>query len=113
MNPWLATADGATVGQCGPEGGLIVLDESTSTGVRLLLEEAPERSFYSVTAIIPDWMVHPRFFDTRAAADLAYEEMRAPLLALSNDLPVPRPPPGHKDTYAGGAKLAAFMTRYS
>lgn len=107
------TAGGATLGQEGPEGGTIVRDESTPRGVRILLEGDPGRSFYSVTCIIPDWLVHPRFFDAEGPAVAALEEMKAPLEALGRTLPEARPPPGHPDTWAAGARLTAFISRFS
>lgn len=113
MDQWVVTASGATIGQAGPEGGFIERDESTDRGVRILLEAEAERSFYSVTSYIPDWMAHPRFFDTRAAAEAAYEEMKQPLLELAAEVPELRPRPGAPETYAVGAKLAAFTVRFA
>ena len=112
MSTWKPTAGGATIGQPGPEGGVIDRDESTSEGLRILLESDPARNFYSVTCVIPEWLVHPRFFDARGPADLAYEEMKAPLRELAAQIPFPRPPPGSKETWEAGAKLSAFTTRF-
>lgn len=108
-----ATADGATLGQAGPEGGTIVRDEATSRGVRILLEADAGRSFYSVTCIIPDWLVHPRFFDAPGLAEAALEEMKGPLVALAATLPETRPPPGDPETWAAGTRLTAFISRFS
>lgn len=112
MEQWEITAGGSTIGQSGPEGGFIERDESTARGLRILLETEPSRSFYSVTCFIPDWLVHPRFFDSREAAEAAYAEMRIPLEELAGQIPELRPPPAHPDTYAAGQKLAAFTVRF-
>lgn len=112
MAAWEPTAQGATVGHDGPEGGFIERDESTPSGIRLIFEADASRSFYSVTCFIPDWLMHARFFDKREDALFAYEAMRVPLEELARALPERRPPPGHADTFAAGAKLAEFTVRF-
>ncbi|MBX5484607.1 MAG: hypothetical protein IRZ16_22515 [Myxococcaceae bacterium] len=110
---WTQTADGSTLGQPGPEGGVIARDESAARGVRLLVEEDPSRTFYSVTAMIADWMAHARFFDNRADADRAFEEMKPALMELAAKLPEVRPPPADPETWRNGALLSAFVTHFA
>ena len=110
---WAPTAGGTTLGAAGPEGGSIDLDESLESGVRILLESDAPRGFYSVTCIIPDWMVYPRHFDAWEKAEQAYREMKEPLAELASQIPENRPPPGHPDTLKAGQKLIAFTVRFA
>jgi hypothetical protein len=112
MSAWSPTAAGSTLGQEGPQGGPITLDEENERGFRLILELDASRSFFAVTVSIPEWMMYARFFGSAEEAGAALPAMREALDALVPGIPERRTPPGDPRTYEVGATLSAFMTRF-
>ncbi len=82
---WHAFDGGASAGQQGSEGGVIVLDEEHADGARITLERDGHAP-WSITCGVYGWMLHTRFFSSRDEAVAALEPMRQGLEAiLSND----------------------------
>src|SRR5690349_18538282 len=98
MSAWSETASGSTLGQEGPQGGPIVLDDQNERGFRLILEVDASRSLFAVTVSIPDWLMYARFFGSGEQARGALPEMREALDALAPSVPERRTPPGDERT---------------
>ena len=109
---WRPTEGGSTLGLMGAEGGTIVRDESHPAGLRLTLEEDPERSFHVLTCGVSGWLVHRRYFTSDAEAAVAWDEMGPALVALARQLPASGPKGLDPATREAGARLGAFLARY-
>ncbi|QRK10486.1 hypothetical protein JQX13_10555 [Archangium violaceum] len=109
---WRPVEEGRTLGLGGAEGGTIVRDEEHPAGLRLTLEEDPERSFYALTCGISGWLVHARHFGSEAESHAAWDEMKPALVELAMQLPA-GPRRLDEATREAGAKLGAFMARFS
>ncbi|HEU0053945.1 MAG TPA: hypothetical protein VFQ39_12255 [Longimicrobium sp.] len=85
-NEWSPVDGGATLGQEGSEGGVIVRDDEHPLGARATLERggfAP----WSITCGLYGWMVHTIFFRERAEAEAAMEVVEAELAAILEAIP--------------------------
>jgi hypothetical protein len=79
---WYPFENGATVGQKGSEGGVILRDEEHPQEARITLERGGRAAPFAVTCGIYGCMLHTRFFSLEAEATAQYEEMKAALAAL-------------------------------
>src|SRR5205823_3097023 len=69
---WRSFDNGATVGQRGPEEGIILRDEEHELGARITLEENCSHGVpFTVTCGIYGWFFHTRFLSSKAAAEFA------------------------------------------
>ena len=77
---WQPFREGSTIGRPGPESATIIRDEYVETdGIRITLEVGSEQAW--INCVCP-YMFHSRRFDSRAAGEAAYEEMKPALIAL-------------------------------
>lgn len=102
----------STLGTPGSQGGYIARDEEHPAGLRLTLEQEPERSFHALTCSVEGWLVHHRYFNSEEEALAAWEQMRPALEELVRQLPAEGPKPGSAATREAGARLGAFMARF-
>ncbi|VTR99665.1 hypothetical protein [Tuwongella immobilis] len=66
---WMPFDNGATVGQPGYEGGVIVRDEEHQAGARATLERDCKHCPWSVTCGIYGWFFHTRFLGSEAESE--------------------------------------------
>ena len=59
---WHPFEDGASIGQAGSEGGVIVRDDEHPWGARITLERDGGFAPFALTCGIYGWMVHTRWF---------------------------------------------------
>lgn len=67
---WWPFDNGATVGQLGSEGGIIVRDEEHESGARATLERDSSFAPWAVTCGVYGWFFHTRFLASEAEAEL-------------------------------------------
>ncbi|MBF5045877.1 hypothetical protein FGE12_25935 [Aggregicoccus sp. 17bor-14] len=117
-NPaWSPAFDGATLGQMGEAGALIVedevlLDAEGTARARLTREEDPSRGLYALTYAVSGWLLYTRYLPDAAAALAAQAEMREALEALLQQLPADGAGSAEARR-AGGPLLGSFLARYA
>ena len=79
---WYPFDNGATLGQSGSEGGVVVRDEEHSLEARITLERETRSAPFAITCGIYGCMLHTRFFSLEDEARLQYDSMKAALSAL-------------------------------
>ena len=112
MSGWHPFDGGASIGQIGSEGGIIVRDDEHPDGARTTLEEGGRFAPFSITLGVYGWMVHTRFFSTRAEADAAYQAMRPDLAAILDALPFEDDPDVERKHDRVIAMTGAFVDRH-
>ncbi|QQR75015.1 MAG: hypothetical protein IPJ17_05385 [Holophagales bacterium] len=84
--PWVRLDDGATLGQRGSEGGVILLDDEHPAGARITLEATGYPPF-AITCGVYGSMVHTRFLGTEEGARREVEAMKPRLALLAASVP--------------------------
>ena len=69
---WSPFDDGATLGQTGSEGGIILRDEEHLLGARITLEQGGRIALFSVTFGVYGLLTHTRFFGTQTEGEREY-----------------------------------------
>jgi hypothetical protein len=82
---WQLFDNGATVGQPGSEGGVIVRDEEHESGARATLERDCGSAPWTVTCGIYGWFFHTRFLGSEAEAE--FPAMLDELAAILDSIP--------------------------
>jgi hypothetical protein len=82
---WKPFASGSSLGKAGSEGGVIVRDEEFASSARITLEQSCAR--LAITCGVYGWMVHTRFFATRATAERELDNMKSALQSIVSSLP--------------------------
>ena len=96
---WQPFDNGATIGQRGSEGGLILRDDEHQLGARITLERDCSHGIpFAVTCGIYGWFFHTRFLGPEAETELP--AMRDGLAAILDMIP-------RLNDAAGEAKLSA------
>ncbi|RYX83707.1 hypothetical protein EON83_13090 [bacterium] len=85
---WNEFDNGASIGQRGSEGGIIVHDVEHSLGARSTLEQGGGIAPFSITCGIYGWMFHTRFFSSQQEAEAEYEHMKDGLADILNIIPL-------------------------
>ena len=75
MSDWCQFKDGKSIGQTGSESGRILRDEEHRDGARVTLEHVRDNRF-TITCGIYGWMVHTRFFNSEASAQIGFDETK-------------------------------------
>ncbi|HEX2674970.1 MAG TPA: hypothetical protein VHM25_29035, partial [Polyangiaceae bacterium] len=65
-----------TVGACGSEEGVILVDEEHDLGARITLEQDGGTAPFAITCGIYGWMFHTRFFRARETAERDLADMK-------------------------------------
>ncbi len=120
---WYPYEDGTTVGQAGPEGGIVLRDEEygnpddpEDAHARLTLERAPsDNSGFILTATLYGWMFVTRPVPDLAQAEGEYSAMRSELEHLATLFPYEEDGPAliQKKAHDLNAAIAAFENRFS
>ena len=85
MQPtWETFEAGVTNGQSGSEDGIIIRDEIYARRARITLESETPIAPFAITCGIFGWMVHTRYFGTRAQADAEFAKMQKELARIAN-----------------------------
>ena len=91
---WYPTEDGATIGQAGPEGGIIVADEEwgdpedwEDADARLTVERDGD-AFLLTAQVYGGWLYLTRRFGSLADAERAADALRPDLERLSGMIPM-------------------------
>ncbi len=79
---WYPFDQGATLGQGGSEGGVVIRDEEHSLEARITLERETGSAPFAITCGIYGCMLHTRFFSLEDEACSQYDMMKAALSAL-------------------------------
>jgi hypothetical protein len=108
---WQALNGGSTIGSCGPDSGVILLDDEHDYGARITLERDGDIAPFSITCGIYGWMLHTVFFSDEAKAHLAFVEMQAELDRIVCAIPLGGDPDQKERTKATFAAIAQFAER--
>jgi hypothetical protein len=76
---WLPIDDGTTIGTCGSEGGVIILDEEHSFGARVTLERGGGTAPWSVTCGVYGDFMHTAFASSEIEGRKKYLDMKVDL----------------------------------
>jgi hypothetical protein len=89
---WYPVDDGATIGEIGSEGGVILRDDEYAGNARITLERDGATAPFAITCGIYGWMVHTRFFSTLDEAEREYAAMQEGLAAIVGIIPLEADP---------------------
>jgi hypothetical protein len=84
---WISFDNGASIGQCGGENGIIVRDEEHVDGARITLERDSHIAPFSIPFGIYGWMVHTCFFSTQQRAEADFKRMKNELANILAIIP--------------------------
>lgn len=110
--PGWAPADDGSPGETGTEGGVVVRDEEHPAGARITLECDAATAPFAITCGLYGFMVHTRWFATRAEAEGEYALMRAGLEALARAVPRADDPELELRRDALYERISAFVDRF-
>ena len=82
MAIWYPFENGATLGQKGPEDGIILRDEEHPQEARITLERDTRTAPFAITCGIDRCMMHTRFFSLESEATSQYDSMKIALAVL-------------------------------
>ena len=82
-NDWYSVDDGATLGQSGSEGGVILRDEEHPLGARVTLEQGGTIAPFSITCSVYGLLMHTRFFASQAEGEQEYDSMKPALAGVA------------------------------
>jgi len=108
---WLPFDDGASLGETGSEGGVILRDEEYRGEARITLERGGFAPF-SITCGVYGWMVHTRFFSTLPEAEREYAAMQPELAAIVEMIPLTSDPDVDAKMDAVSDAIGRFVDRF-
>jgi hypothetical protein len=108
---WLPCDDGASLGERGSEGGVILRDDEYRGGARITLERGQSSSF-AITCGVYGWMVHTRFFSTLEEAEREYARMQPELAAIVDSQPLAADPDVDAKMDAIVAMIGRFVDEF-
>ncbi len=109
---WYPFEGGRTVGQRGPENGVILQDEEHANGARITLECGCSAAPFAITCSIYGWMVHTRYFPTEESAQQAFKEMKFELANILRLIPNENDPEAETKLQVVGKMLLDFIERF-
>ena len=80
---WASFDDGATLGQAGSEGGVVLRDEEHPLGARITLEQGGTIAPFSITCGVYGLLMHTRFFEAQAEGEREYDAMKLGLVKVA------------------------------
>jgi hypothetical protein len=86
MSDWYSFKNGESTGQTGSERGKILRDDEHGDGARVTLENVPNNRI-TITCGIYGGMVHTRFSDSEASAQIAFNEAKCELANILAMIP--------------------------
>lgn len=109
---WQPMDGGATLGQRGTEGGVILRDDEHPWGARITLEEPGMLAPFGITCGVYGWFGHTRWFSTRDDAERDFAAMRDALGAILRIIPLEKDPEVAAKRDAVGAAFERFTDRF-
>jgi hypothetical protein len=109
---WLPLDDGATTGEQGSEGGVILRDDEYRGESRITLERDGAIAPFAITCGVYGWMVHTRFFATLDEAEREYARMQPELAAIVEMIPLTADPDVDRKLDAVAHAIGAFVERF-
>jgi hypothetical protein len=109
---WKPFDNGATIGKCGSENGVIVRDEEHELGARITLERGGEIAPFAITCGIYGWMFHTCFVRLEAEAATEYGRMQEALAAILNTIPPADDPDADAKCKGVADSIAAFVEQF-
>ena len=88
---WSPMEDGGTLGEQGPDGGVVIRDEEYSGGARITLARG-DGGGSSITCGVYGLFVHTRFFAKEGVGEREFELMKPPLAVLADTKDSPHAP---------------------
>jgi hypothetical protein len=110
LRVWKPFEDGATFGQPGSEGGVIVRDEEHAAGARATLERDCGSAPWTVTCGVYGWFFHTRFLGSEAEAE--FPAMLAGLAAILDGIPRADDPEAGSKMGAVSEAIERFVARF-
>ncbi len=108
---WLPYDNGATDGQAGSEGGVILRDEEHDLGARITLERDCSHGVpFAVTCGIYGWFFHTRF--VRSEAEAEFQAMQDGLAAILYIIPGVDDPGCDAKMEMVGEAISGFVARF-
>jgi hypothetical protein len=107
---WRPLDNGATVGQPGTEGGVIVRDEEHESGARATRERDCGSAPWTVTCGIYGWFFHTRFLGSEAEAE--FPAMLDGLAAILDSIPRVDDPGADAKMGAVSESISRFVGRF-
>ncbi|HXY36144.1 MAG TPA: hypothetical protein VEI07_18050 [Planctomycetaceae bacterium] len=107
---WQAFDNGATTGQRGPEGGVIVRDEEHKSGARATLERDCGSAPWTVTCGVYGWFFHTRFLGSEEAAE--FHSMLNGLAAILDHIPSADDPEADSKVSVVCEAIERFVARF-
>jgi hypothetical protein len=108
---WVPFDDGASLGEDGSEGGVILRDDEYRGDARITLERTGQAAF-AITCGVYGWMVHTRFFSTLPEAEREYAAMQPELAAIADSLPFTADPDLDAKMDAVSAAIGRFVDEF-
>jgi hypothetical protein len=109
---WTAFEDGASIGQPGTEGGVIVRDDDHPWGARITLERSADAVAFAITCGIYGWMMHSRWLPTLEQAESEFAQMRDAISAILEMIPLSSNPQADEKMRAAGDAMDRFLLRF-
>jgi len=107
---WQSFDSGATVGQPGSEGGVIVRDEEHEAGARATLERDCGSVPWTVTCGVYGWFFHTRFLGSEAEAE--FPAMLNGLAAILDIIPRVDDPDADAKMGVVSQAISEFVARF-
>lgn len=107
---WRQFDNGATIGQPGSEGGVIVRDEEHDAGARATLERGCASAPWTVTCGIYGWFFHTRFLGSEPEAE--FPAMLEGLTAILEIVPPTDAPDAEARMAAVSESIERFVVRF-
>jgi hypothetical protein len=109
---WVPFDRGATVGQHGSEGGVIVRDEEHEMGARITLERDCVSAPFTITCGIYGWFFHTRFFGSDSEGTTEFARMQAGLASILTRIPRVDDPEADAKCARVSEEIAGFVEQF-
>jgi hypothetical protein len=109
---WVPFDRGATVGQPGSEGGMIVRDEQHEVGARITLERDSVSAPFTITCGIYGWFFHTRFFGSESEGVTEFARMQEGLASILLGIPRVDDPEADVECARVCEEIAEFVARF-
>jgi hypothetical protein len=108
---WYDYDEGYSIGTSGEGGGAIVRDEEHKSGARITLEEESSPAEFAIICGVYGWMFHTRYFADENEAHEAFDEMKAELDEILENVP-PEEHANEEEQEDFAEELAMFIEKF-